>query len=61
MYGDMLTYINGRPRLHELHAFTLFKGLVEGLHFCHTLGVCHRDLKLENLLLSGDNDVPLTQ
>merc|ERR1712070_586029 len=25
-----------------------------GLQFCHSLGVCHRDLKLENLLLHGN-------
>ena len=49
--GDMLAYINSCHRLSEPTAYHLFRGVIDGLHFCHTLGVCHRDLKLENLLL----------
>ena len=52
--GDMLAYINSRPRLNEPMAYHLWRGVIDGLHFCHTLGVCHRDLKLENLLLHAD-------
>eukprot|EP01029_Cantina_marsupialis_P012950 TRINITY_DN2870_c0_g1_i2.p1 TRINITY_DN2870_c0_g1~~TRINITY_DN2870_c0_g1_i2.p1 ORF type:complete len:599 (-),score=97.31 TRINITY_DN2870_c0_g1_i2:98-1894(-) len=31
-----------------------FAQLVTGIEYCHRQGVCHRDLKPDNLLLSGD-------
>jgi serine/threonine-protein kinase SRK2 len=34
---------------------------VLGLHYCHTKNICHRDIKLENLLVDDeevDVDVP---
>uniref|UniRef100_A0A7S0IUL1 Protein kinase domain-containing protein n=1 Tax=Calcidiscus leptoporus TaxID=127549 RepID=A0A7S0IUL1_9EUKA len=50
--GDMLTYLNTYEQLvPEVRVQELFRGMIAGLHFCHTLGVYHRDLKLENLLL----------
>lgn len=52
--GDLLAHLNQNGRLAEPRALELFSGMIEGLHFCHKLGVCHRDLKLENLLLVGD-------
>ncbi|GAU19517.1 hypothetical protein TSUD_303310 [Trifolium subterraneum] len=30
-----------------------FQQLISGVHFCHTMQICHRDLKLENTLLDG--------
>jgi serine/threonine protein kinase len=37
-----------------------FKQLVEGVGYCHSQGVCHRDLKLENLLLDDDGNLKIT-
>ncbi|XP_044440233.1 serine/threonine-protein kinase SAPK10 isoform X2 [Triticum aestivum] len=31
----------------------LFRQLVSGVSYCHSMQVCHRDLKLENILLDG--------
>ena len=31
---------------------------MEGINFCHKLGICHRDLKLENLMLTGEEPEP---
>lgn len=50
--GDLLAFINSRARLGEDKAGSLFVQVVDGVAFCHKLGVCHRDLKLENLLLN---------
>lgn len=51
---DLLSLLNATPFwLTEMTAASLFAQLLEGVRFCHSLGVCHRDLKLENLLLSG--------
>ena len=35
----------------EPRARWIFFQIASALHYCHTQGVCHRDLKLENLLL----------
>lgn len=34
-----------------------FRQLLEGVRYCHSLGVVHRDLKLENLLLEEEHDL----
>lgn len=51
--GDMLRYINEleHQQLRTAEARYFFAHLLEGLAFCHSLGICHRDLKLENLML----------
>lgn len=55
--GDLYTKIRSQPlrRLSEQEAFVYFSQLVNGLHYLHSRGVMHRDLKLENLLLDGKN------
>mmetsp|Transcript_25992 Transcript_25992/g.70341 ORF Transcript_25992/g.70341 Transcript_25992/m.70341 type:complete len:416 (+) Transcript_25992:63-1310(+) len=49
--GDMLAYVNSRKPMSESEAAAIFSQVLDGVSFCHKLGVCHRDLKLENLLL----------
>ena len=51
--GDVLDYINKRTRLTESVARLLFHDLLSGVEKCHTMNIVHRDLKCENLLLSG--------
>lgn len=51
--GDVLDYINKRTRLTESVARLLFHDLLCGVEHCHTMSIVHRDLKCENLLLSG--------
>ena len=54
--GDLLHYINGSGLLSDELARTLFRGLLEGIRFCHVLGIHHRDLKLENLMLTSRDE-----
>jgi protein-serine/threonine kinase len=38
----------------------LFKQLVQGVNYLHTNGIAHRDIKLENLLLTADSKLKIT-
>jgi serine/threonine protein kinase len=58
--GDLLQFINGTSLLSDSLARNLFRGLVEGIRFCHVLGIHHRDLKLENLMLTSREEATMT-
>ena len=53
--GDLLTYINSRKYLDEEVAKKMIAQLLCALDHIHDLGIVHRDLKCENLLI-GDRD-----
>ena len=50
--GRLADRCNGE-RMSEKDARMLFAQLVQGLSYCHSKGVYHRDLRAELLLLSG--------
>ncbi|EFN54321.1 hypothetical protein CHLNCDRAFT_135543 [Chlorella variabilis] len=56
--GDLFDRVVSRRRLPEDEARYFFWQLVQGLAWCHSQGVCHRDLKLDNVLLAGDPSAP---
>ena len=51
--GDLFDYIKQRKRkvLPEAEGRFVFKQVCEGLHYCHSRDIVHRDIKCENLLL----------
>ena len=49
--GDLLNYVRKRRKLKEEVAKYVFKQVVEGLVYCHSKGIVHRDMKLDNILL----------
>lgn len=51
--GDLHTMLSKRHRLPEDEARGYFRDLLQCLTYCHGQGVFHRDLKLENLLISS--------
>ena len=50
--------LRGEGPFPEVTARYLLIQIVAGVSFCHALGVCHRDLKLENLLLHHPDGLP---
>eukprot|EP01026_Neomeris_dumetosa_P036252 TRINITY_DN2921_c0_g1_i5.p1 TRINITY_DN2921_c0_g1~~TRINITY_DN2921_c0_g1_i5.p1 ORF type:complete len:336 (-),score=17.92 TRINITY_DN2921_c0_g1_i5:70-951(-) len=56
--GELFERIVRKIRFSEDEARYFFQQLIAGVDYLHQSGVAHRDLKLENLLLNG-NDVPL--
>lgn len=46
-------------RMEELECRRLFKQIVEGISYCHSMGVVHRDIKLDNILLDTMNNIKI--
>ncbi|KAI8370909.1 kinase-like domain-containing protein [Blakeslea trispora] len=58
--GELFDYILKHHYLQEPEAKRLFAQLISGVHYMHQKHIVHRDLKLENLLLSKDRNVLIT-
>lgn len=51
--GELFDRICNAGRFSEDEARYFFQQLISGVNFCHSMQICHRDLKLENTLLDG--------
>jgi len=60
--GELYKYLKSQheQRLTHSRAARYLLQLVSALNYCHSKGVIHRDLKLENILLSADDQVKLS-
>lgn len=52
--GDIHHFLAKHNNYHEGIAARLMRQILQGVHYLHSLGIVHRDLKLENILLSND-------
>ena len=50
--GELFSLVEEKGAVPEPEVQPLFKGIVAGLVHLHSVGIVHRDLKLENILLS---------
>ena len=57
--GELMDYIIARKRLSESRASGIFSQLLSGIEYLHQNGICHRDLKLENILLDRGANVKI--
>ncbi|CAI9109527.1 OLC1v1009363C2 [Oldenlandia corymbosa var. corymbosa] len=51
--GELFEQICNAGRFSEDEARFFFQQLISGVSYCHSMQICHRDLKLENTLLDG--------
>lgn len=49
--GSILDLIHNERRLPEPRACFFFQQIIAGVNYIHSQGVCHRDIKCENILL----------
>eukprot|EP01051_Picozoa_sp_SAG22_P014030 SAG22_NODE_1646_length_3900_cov_8.380952_2_plen_444_part_00 len=52
--GELFSRVCDEGALDEPTARFYFRQMLEGCMYCHARGICHRDLKLENLLLVSE-------
>ncbi|KAH8514005.1 hypothetical protein H0E87_007024 [Populus deltoides] len=51
--GELFARICSAGRFSEDETRFFFQQLISGVSYCHSMEICHRDLKLENTLLDG--------
>ena len=59
--GELLNYIlaEGKKGFKEYFARTLFKHILNGINSIHSAGYCHRDIKLENIMINKDYKIKI--
>lgn len=55
-YKDLFDYLLDRQFLSEDKACNFFNQLIRILNACHEVGVLHRDIKCENILIDLETD-----
>lgn len=57
--GQMLDYIISHGRLKEKQARKFGRQIASSLDYCHRNSIVHRDLKIENILISKTGDIKI--
>ena len=57
--GELYTYVQRQRRLVEVECCRIFTQILNGVEYCHRAKIIHRDLKLENILLTEANPASL--
>ncbi|KAI9106815.1 hypothetical protein K1719_022343 [Acacia pycnantha] len=58
--GELFDKIVHHGRIGEAESRKYFQQLIDGVDFCHSMGVYHRDLKPENLLLDSQGNIKIS-
>lgn len=55
--GDMFAYLNNRDfSISEERIRSLYADICTGVEFMHNYGIIHRDIKLQNIMMTDDTD-----
>lgn len=52
--GELFNHLVEKRRIESKEALIFFQQLISGIEYCHKHRICHRDLKLENILLDEE-------
>jgi BR serine/threonine kinase len=55
--GELFDYVVRAQTLRVDVALEIFRQIIYGLDYLHSLSICHRDLKPENILLDGNGQI----
>ncbi|CAF1567423.1 unnamed protein product, partial [Didymodactylos carnosus] len=58
-YGDLEKYLKIKRTLNENETRVYVKQVIEGLQYLHDHGILHRDIKLQNLLLTENYNIKI--
>ncbi|XP_061706413.1 testis-specific serine/threonine-protein kinase 3-like isoform X1 [Cydia pomonella] len=58
--GDLLNYLTSNGAVPENQSRLWMRQISCGLHYIHTLNIAHRDLKCENILITTNYNVKIT-
>ena len=58
--GELFEYIVKRKKLKEQEAVRFFQQIISGIEYIHRSGICHRDLKPDNVVFDEDGHALLT-
>lgn len=59
LFDSVSRQVAAGSRIAESDAAQWFAQILQGVTFVHRMGICHRDLKLENVLLHSDGTVKI--
>jgi MAP/microtubule affinity-regulating kinase len=53
---SLLEFLKAKPnrRIPENECIPLFKQILKGIEYCHINNICHRDIKLENIIIESN-------
>ncbi|XP_061974584.1 CBL-interacting serine/threonine-protein kinase 1 isoform X2 [Populus nigra] len=58
--GELFDRIASKGKLPEAEGRKMFQQLIDGVSYCHSKGVFHRDLKLENVLVDAKGNIKIS-
>lgn len=59
--GELYDYLSERKVLTEEEARRIFRQIATAVYYCHKHKICHRDLKLENILLDEHGNAKVSE